>query len=74
MVNSLDDRFAQVFLFDTQENKRLFDLLRAAYVGARYKKSYIITHEELKKLQEKVEKLQLLTQQLCQEKINSLKE
>jgi len=74
MVNSLDDRFAQIFLFDTQENKRLFDLLRAAYIGARYKKSYVITHEELKKLQEKVGKLQLLTQQLCQEKIDSLKE
>jgi len=74
MVNSIDNRFAQVFLFDTQENKQLFNLLRAAYIGARYKKSYIITHDELKSLQDKVEKLKSLTQQLCQEKIDSLKE
>jgi len=71
MANSIDDRFGQAFLLDNKENKKLFDLLRAAYVGARYKKSYAITHDELNNLQNKVEKLQVLTKKLCEEKINS---
>jgi len=69
MVNSIDERFGQIFMIDNQENKRLFDLLRAAYVDARYKKTYTITHDELIKLQEEVKKFQELTKNLCEEKI-----
>jgi len=71
MVNSIDDRFGQVFLMDNKENKQLFNLLRAAYVDARYKKTYTITHDELIKLNEEVKKLQALTESLCKEKIAS---
>jgi len=69
MVSSIDDRFGQVFLLDNRENKQLFNLLRAAYVDARYKQSYTITRDELLNLQRKVEQLQSLTKQLCEDKI-----
>jgi len=68
-VNAFDERFSEVFLLNNPENKRLFNLLRAAYVDARYKKTYIITQDELAQLQKEVNKLRQLTETLCQEKI-----
>jgi hypothetical protein len=44
---SLDPIFNTVFPLDTDEHKRLFELLRKAYVDARYKLHYKITKEEL---------------------------
>lgn len=72
MANACDERFSDVFLLNNPENKRLFNLLRAAYVDARYKKTYVITQDELAELQKKVNKLQKLTDTLCHEKIASL--
>jgi hypothetical protein len=45
----------------TEEDKRLFNLLKKAYVDARYKKSYSITKDELAYLSGRVEKLRTLT-------------
>jgi len=71
-VNAFDERFSEVFLLDKPENKRLFNLLRSAYVDARYKKTYVITQDELNKLQKEVNRLRQLTDVLCHEKITNL--
>jgi len=73
MVNATDNRFIEVFTHESKENRRLFRLLRKAYVDARYKKTYLITHEELVSLQAEVERLQALTEKLCKEKIAEFK-
>lgn len=72
IVNAIDERFSEVFVLDNPENRRLFNLLRDAYVNARYKKTYVITQNELSKLQKEVNKLRQLTKTLCHEKIASL--
>ena len=68
-------RFSQelegIFPDNTPQEKHLFDLLKRAYVDARYKDDYIITAEELISLIERVKKLQTITEKICQEKIAS---
>jgi uncharacterized protein len=71
LTNSLDDRLARIFPMDSSENRRLFKLLRKAYVDARYKRSYKITKDELDKLIQRVNQLQEVGKLLCQEKIDS---
>lgn len=68
-VASIEPQFLSVFPQGSQEEKARFELLRKAYVNARYKPSYTITQQELAWLAEKVKKLQALTAQLCKEKI-----
>jgi len=64
-------RLASVFPRKTDEEKRCFELLYRAYVDARYKKDYCITRDELSYLKTEVDKLMILTKQVCQEKIAS---
>ena len=64
--------FATAFPQTRAQDKRCFELLRAAYVEARYRASYRISKAELDYLAKRVRKLQRLTRTLCQEKINSL--
>ncbi|HVV68490.1 MAG TPA: HEPN domain-containing protein [Gammaproteobacteria bacterium] len=71
LANSVDYHLAQVFPLDNAENKRLFKLLKKAYVEARYRPNYTITHDELMKLYEQVEKLNKVGELICHEKINS---
>lgn len=71
LTNALDPRFITVFPLTTQEKIRLFELLRDAYIDARYKKGYKISEEELLWLGERVKLLQGLTQTLCHEKMRS---
>ena len=53
------------------EDKRLFDLLKRAYIEARYSKSYRITFEELRILRERVLDLAVRVRQACVEKLGS---
>jgi HEPN domain-containing protein len=53
------------------EDKRLFDLLRRAYIEARYSKSYRVTSEELGVLRERVLDLAVRVRQACAEKLAS---
>lgn len=68
---SYNAEFAKVFPCDTDEQKKMFDLLRKAYIDARYKDSYEITKEQLEYLGERVQNLQDLTERICKEKIGS---
>ncbi len=70
-MNALDSRFVPVFPLVDEEERNRFELLRKAYLDARYKKTYTITPEELQWLAERVKTLEQLTETLCQEKIEN---
>ena len=70
-ANNLDPRFLPVFPRKTPEEKRLFELLRKAYIDARYNPKYKVTKRELEYLGERVKKLQRLTKEVCKERIES---
>ena len=65
-----DRRVADIFPQTTKKERRCFELLKDAYVKARYSKHYTITQDELAWLGERVKQLQHLTKVLCQKKIN----
>ena len=68
-VEMCDKRF-NVFPKQTEEDKRLFELLKRAYIDARYNmKEYHITKGDLEQLSQQVEKLQQLTEEICLGKI-----
>jgi len=71
MAMSQNQAIAEVFPQETKIQRRRFQLLKNAYVDARYSEHYKITQEELDWLAERVIFLQQLTEQLCQEKIAS---
>ncbi|OGV48815.1 MAG: hypothetical protein A2X49_07380 [Lentisphaerae bacterium GWF2_52_8] len=62
----------KVFLQKTEEERRLFELLVEAYIGARYKRSYSITKSELEYLGKCVKKLHSLTKKICKTKLSNL--
>ena len=64
--------FIKIFPRKTAEEKRLFQLLKDAYIDARYKKDYSITKDELTYLSKRVEKLRDLVEKTCKAKIKSL--
>ncbi len=69
-----DKQFA-VFPKTTDEEKRLFELLKRAYIDARYKMDeYEITKEELTYLAERVNELKSLTDTICKAKIAKISE
>jgi len=70
----IDENLNQIFKYpiDDSEEYRLFDVLNKAYLDARYQDDYYIDPQDLKKLINKVEKLEAIVINLCQQKINSL--
>ena len=63
----------RVFPQETAEEQRLFELLRRAYVDARYKmKTYEVTAEELAQMATWVRALRDLTETLCKAEIQHL--
>ncbi len=62
----------RIFPLGTDEEKRRFELLRRAYVDARYSKTYAITREELDYLAGRVRELRSLTESACRKKIAGL--
>ncbi|VAW48927.1 hypothetical protein MNBD_GAMMA03-1557 [hydrothermal vent metagenome] len=70
-VASVEIEFLRVFPQGTEQEKARFELLRKAYVSARYNPSFVITAEELEWLAGRVKCLQELTEKLCKAKIES---
>lgn len=61
---------AKVFPCDTDEEKRLFDLLRRAYLEARYnKKNFIVTKADIDALIPKIELLRDIVEKVCAQQI-----
>ena len=73
-VTKVDQEFAGVFPREKEEDAKIFDLLRRAYVDARYKKEYSITTDELRQLAERIKKLQRLVTVRCVDKLKGLGE
>jgi len=70
-VDRLSAKFKEIFPKKTKEEKRLFELLKRAYVEARYDMGYKITQKELEYLAKRVKKLQSATEEVCKAKIKS---
>jgi predicted nucleotidyltransferase len=68
----LDARLAEVWPTETKFHKRCFELLRAAYVKARYSRQYKVTAEELAWVQARIEQLQALVRAICEARIATL--
>ena len=69
-----DSEFSGIFPNSTEKEKRLFKLLKEAYVRARYDKTYRITQMELKSLAQRVRKLKRLTNKVCKAQIQRFKQ
>ena len=71
MAGGRDPAFLKIFPTATDEEKRLYNLLKQAYVRARYDSDYIITKEELKRLAKHIKTLRNLTKKSCQAKMKT---
>lgn len=72
LSEDLEPRLKAVWPRDTKFERRCFELLREAYVKARYSRQYRITGEELEWLGNRVELLQNLVRAVCEERIDEL--
>ena len=70
---SINVRFQEVFPMRNKEEKDLFQLLKKAYIDARYKKDYSINISELNYLSERVCILGEMTKEICKQEITRLK-
>ena len=60
----------KVFPQDTEEEKRLFALLRRAYLEARYnKKNFFVTKEDIDALIPKIEQLKRVVENVCRDRM-----
>lgn len=73
MTEPLEPRLREVWPHDTKFQKRCFELLRAAYVKARYSRHYRITDEELAFLTERIEVLRDVVRAACEARIEELR-
>lgn len=68
----IDARLAEVWPTETKFQKRCFELLRAAYVKARYSEHYRVTGEELAWMLERLKMLQNVVETICLGRLNIL--
>ncbi len=68
-VRKYSEDLKDVFPQDTPEEKRLFTLLKAAYVDARYNPHFLVTKEDIDMLIPKVELLRDITIRICKKRI-----
>ncbi len=68
-AEQLDERLIGVWKTETKFGKRCYELLRAAYVKARYSPHYKIDDDELDWLTERITELQSLTKIICEERL-----
>jgi len=72
LCSSQSNKFLNIFPLFKEEQKEAFELLRKAYVDARYRKDYKISLDQLTYLIEKVDKLKEVTEEVCKNRIKSL--
>ena len=68
-VKKYSNEFIKVFPQDTPEEKRLFELIKAAYVNGRYDPDFVVTKDDIDALVPKVELLRDITKRICEVKI-----
>jgi HEPN domain-containing protein len=72
LAEPLDKRLHSVWPSDLKEQRRCFELLRGAYIKARYNRYYRVTDDELRWLQGQVEYFVDLVDEICWERIEGL--
>ena len=74
LTEAVEPRLKEVWPRGTKFERRCYELLREAYVKARYSRHYRITDEQLAWLFSRVELLQTIVREVCEERIASLAE
>ncbi|MBL4614032.1 MAG: HEPN domain-containing protein [Magnetovibrio sp.] len=69
LAEDLDQKLIDVWPRHQRRDKRKFELLRRAYVEARYSEHYEITTEELEWLESKVQALQSQVEKICKTRL-----
>lgn len=69
-IRKYSPEFSKIFPNETKEEKRLFKLLKSAYVEARYNSEFEVTKEDIDTLRKKVTLLFDLIERICCEQIN----
>lgn len=69
LAKACDMEFDKAFPKGSKQERDRFELLKKAYVDARYNMDYKITKEDLDYLSERVQILRKLTEEICREKI-----
>ncbi len=73
LTEPLVPRLTEVWPHETKFEKRCFELLRAAYVKARYSKHYKITDEELAYLTQRIALLRDIVREACEARLMVLR-
>ncbi|MEO1243928.1 MAG: nucleotidyltransferase and HEPN domain-containing protein [Pseudomonadota bacterium] len=74
LAEDLDARLIDVWPRETKHDRRCFELLKRAYVEARYSEHYKITEDELAWLGARAEALQGAVEEICAERLTALAE
>jgi HEPN domain-containing protein len=74
LAEAMEPRLKEVWPRSTKFERRCYELLRDAYVKARYSRHYRISDEELAWLGARVEVLRTLVRELCEARIAELAE
>ena len=73
-AEAIDPRLAEAWPRETKFERRCFELLREAYVKARYSEHYRISGDELAWLSERVNVLRVLAEEVCKARLAELLE
>ena len=73
LAEERDPRLVGAWPRATRIDRRRFELLKRAYVDARYSESYEIGVDDLAALTQSVERLRDLVEQVCRERIEALR-
>lgn len=72
LAEAIEPRLKEVWPRTSKFERRCYELLRDAYVKARYSRSYRISDEQLAWLSSRVELLQIIVRELCEARIAEL--
>lgn len=70
-IIAVDESFADIFDLTDSDDSHHFELLRKAYIEARYSKEYSVTAKELRFLEKKIKTLRERVEDLCLKEIQS---
>lgn len=73
-VRKYSDQFGEVFPRSTEEEKRLFNLLKAAYIEARYNPDFLVTKEDIETLMPILKRFFGLVESICKQRIGVYEE
>jgi uncharacterized protein len=74
LAEAVEPRLTEVWPRTTKFERRCYELLREAYVKARYSRHYRISDEQLAWLSARVEHLQGIVRELCEQRLSDLSE